>query len=85
MRHICGKWKKCDPITAPPAPPGSPEIRPLERILLETEAPTARQGKTWEPADLMAAATPLSRLKGVGLQRIKEVTTLNGDSLGFKW
>ena len=57
---------------------------PLERILLETEAPTARQGKTWEPADLMAAATAWSRLKGVGLQRTKEVTTLNGDSLGFQ-
>ena len=60
------------------------KFAPLERILLETEAPTAYRGKTWEPADLMAAATPLSRLKGVGLQRIKEVTTLNGDSLGFQ-
>jgi Tat protein secretion system quality control protein TatD with DNase activity len=57
----------------------------LGRILLETEAPTARQGKTWEPADLIATATALIRLNGVGLQRLKEVTNLNGDSSGFKW
>jgi len=63
----------------PPSPPHREALKfaPLERILLETDAPTAYQGKTWEPAHLMAAATPLSRLKGVGLQRIKEVTTLN--------
>jgi Tat protein secretion system quality control protein TatD with DNase activity len=70
----------------PPSPPHREALKfaLLERILLETEAPTPYQGKTWEPADLMAAAAPLSRLKGVGPQRIKEVTTLNGDSLGFK-
>jgi len=63
----------------PHSPPHQEAMRfvPLERILLETDAPTAYRGKTWEPADLMAAATPLSRLKGVGLQGIKEVTTLN--------
>ena len=61
------------------------KFAPLERILLETGAPTAPQGKTWRPADLMATATAWSRLKGVGLPRLKEVTTLNGDSLGFKW
>ena len=70
----------------PHRPPHREAVKfaPLERILLETEAPTARQGKTWEPADLMAAATALSRLNGLGLQRIKEVTTQNGDSLGFQ-
>jgi Tat protein secretion system quality control protein TatD with DNase activity len=57
------------------------KFAPLERILLETEAPTARQGKTWEPADLIATATAWSRLKGVRLQRLKEVTTLNARRL----
>ncbi|MFH1595147.1 MAG: hypothetical protein ABIG94_02070 [Pseudomonadota bacterium] len=37
----------------PPRPPHREALKfaPLERILLETDAPTAYQGKTSEPAD----------------------------------
>ncbi len=50
---------------------------PLSRILIETDAPVEYQGKVSEPADLWTTARELSRLKGIELSRVIEVTTAN--------
>jgi TatD DNase family protein len=67
-------------ISATPALSYSPPHReavifaPLERILIETDAPVTYQGRASEPADLIVTARELSRLKGLDRELVQEVT-----------
>lgn len=54
---------------------------PLEKILVETDspylAPVPFRGKKCEPAMVLQTALKLAELKGVGIEEIARVTTLN--------
>ncbi|KPJ61985.1 MAG: hypothetical protein AMJ42_00390 [Deltaproteobacteria bacterium DG_8] len=50
---------------------------PLERILIETDAPVEYQGKVSEPADLVITLREVSRLKGLEPDEVKRITTAN--------
>lgn len=58
---------------------------PLERILLETDAPflppADRRGTDAEPADVRAVAQVLAEVKGIPLEKIDRVTTANATEL----
>lgn len=70
-------------ISATPALQYSPphqeavKLAPLEQLLIETDAPVEYQGKVSEPAHLILTAREVSRLKGVELELVKEITTSN--------
>jgi TatD DNase family protein len=70
-------------ISATPALAYSPphqaavEAAPLSRILVETDAPVEYQGKVSEPADVLFTARELSRVKGVEIAEVIEITTAN--------
>jgi TatD DNase family protein len=70
-------------ISATPAHSYSPahqeaiKVSPLDRILLETDAPTVYREKILEPADLIITARELSPVKGLDLQQVIEITTRN--------
>ncbi|MDY7031703.1 MAG: TatD family hydrolase [Thermodesulfobacteriota bacterium] len=51
---------------------------PLERILIETDAPVEYQGKRSEPADLLRSLDAVSKLKGVQRETVADITTRNG-------
>ena len=58
---------------------------PLERLLLETDAPflapQAKRGQRNEPSYLTYLVEELARLKGVGKKQIEEITTKNAFQL----
>lgn len=70
-------------ISATPALAYSPPHRaaisraPLERILIETDAPVKYGDKVSEPADLRVALRELSHLKNVSEDKLASVTTEN--------
>jgi TatD DNase family protein len=70
-------------ISATPAlaysPPHQAAIQaaPLDRILIETDAPVVYQEKQSEPAHLVVTAQELSRVKGIELSEVIETTTAN--------
>ena len=72
-------------ISATPALAYSPphqaaiEKAPLERILIETDAPVVYQGKSSEPADLLTTVKEITIIKGVSCEEIKRVTTENAE------
>ena len=73
-------------ISATPALAYSPphqaalEAAPLNRILLETDAPVEYQGQVSEPAHLLITARELSRVKRMEISQIIETTTANARS-----
>jgi TatD DNase family protein len=50
---------------------------PLERIMVETDAPVEYQGKISEPADLILALRELARIKGISVEEAAGITELN--------
>lgn len=58
---------------------------PLEKIMLETDAPflppADKRGQRNEPAYLIETATTVAELKGVSLEELAEVTTANAQRL----
>lgn len=70
-------------ISATPALAYSPphqaavEAAPLSQILIETDAPVEYLGKASEPAHLAVTARELSRIKGVEIAEVIEITTAN--------
>jgi len=70
-------------ISATPALAYSPQHRiaiekaPLERILIETDAPVEYQGKVTEPADVLMTLNELSRLKKMDPSEVALTTTVN--------
>jgi len=70
-------------ISASPALAYSPphqaavQAAPLSQILIETDAPVEYQGKVSEPADLVTTARELSRIKGIELYQVIDITTAN--------
>jgi TatD DNase family protein len=50
---------------------------PIERILIETDAPTVFQGKGSEPATLLETLSSLARLKGLPIEKTAEITSTN--------
>ena len=70
-------------ISATPALAYSPPHRaavaraPLDRILIETDAPVKYQGKVSEPADLRDTLRELSRIKNVPENELASTTTEN--------
>jgi TatD DNase family protein len=73
-------------ISATPALAYSPphqaavQAAPLSQILIETDSPVVYQEKVSEPAHLLITARELSRLKGIELSQVIEVTTANARS-----
>ena len=59
----------------------SPEAVPLDRLLVETDAPYLAPGKYRgqrnEPAYVVETATELARVKGLSPDRLAEATTEN--------
>lgn len=76
-------------VSATPALAYSPQHRaamenaPLERILIETDAPVEYQGKVTEPADIVITLNELSRLKHVGKSEVARITTSNAYAFFF--
>jgi TatD DNase family protein len=70
-------------ISATPAllysPPHQEAIKrtPLERILLETDAPVVYQGKESRPKDVRITLGEVARLKGLGSKDVSKQTTAN--------
>ena len=64
------------------------EIVPLERLLVETDAPflapTPHRGKTNEPAFVAETAKTLARVKGFDVQSLAEETSINALRLFHK-
>lgn len=54
---------------------------PLERILLETDAPVKYRGRPLEPADLPLVAKVLAELKGVSEEEVIRMTTKSAEAL----
>jgi TatD DNase family protein len=58
---------------------------PIDRILLETDAPyltpTSKKGQKNEPGFLLEVAQTISEIKGVSLEELAEITTLNAEKL----
>jgi len=52
---------------------------PIERLLIETDAPVEYQGKVSEPADLIVTLREVSRIKGLKLDEVKRITTNNAE------
>ncbi|OEU64959.1 MAG: hypothetical protein BBJ57_12055 [Desulfobacterales bacterium PC51MH44] len=50
---------------------------PLERILIETDAPVESRGKISEPANLVDALRELSRIKNVPANELAQITSQN--------
>ena len=50
---------------------------PLERILVETDAPVEYRGKISEPADLILTLRELARIKGIAVEEAGRVTEQN--------
>jgi TatD DNase family protein len=50
---------------------------PMERILVETDAPVEYQGKISEPADLTTTLRELSKLKGISFEDARRITSNN--------
>ncbi|MBW1998668.1 MAG: TatD family hydrolase [Deltaproteobacteria bacterium] len=50
---------------------------PLERLLLETDSPVTYQGETSEPAHLAKTLEAVARIKGVEMEEVAEITTMN--------
>ncbi|GAB4331789.1 MAG: YchF/TatD family DNA exonuclease [Candidatus Abyssubacteria bacterium] len=75
------------PLTYPNAQPLRDAISqvPIERIVLETDAPylapQPKRGRRNEPAYLQFVAEELARLKGLSVQDIDRITTLNAKQL----
>lgn len=61
---------------------------PMERVLLETDAPylapVPNRGRRNEPAYLRHTAEHLARIRGVSLEEVSEITTVNALS-AFRW
>jgi len=57
------------------------ENAPLERILIETDAPVEYQGKVTEPADVLTTLNELSRLKRLHSSEVARITTANARQL----
>ena len=57
------------------------EVVPLERMLVETDAPflapTPHRGKTNEPAYVADTARLLAGVKGIQVEELAEITTAN--------
>ena len=74
-------------ISATPAlsysPPHQEAVRkaPLDRILLETDAPVSYQGKEARPRDVRITLEEVARLKGLDPKTVAEQTTANASSL----
>ena len=70
-------------VSATPALAYSPPHRtaiertPLERILIETDAPVVYQGKVSEPADVRTTLQELSRLRHISEKELARITTDN--------
>jgi TatD DNase family protein len=70
-------------VSASPALAYSPPHRaaidaaPLERILVETDAPVEYQGKISEPADLVDTVRELAKIKGISFEDAAGITTEN--------
>lgn len=70
-------------VSATPALAYSPqhqvaiEKAPLERILIETDAPVEYQGKVTEPDDVIITLKELSRLKNMDPSELARITTAN--------
>jgi TatD DNase family protein len=50
---------------------------PLDRILIETDAPVEYQGKTSEPADLLLTLKELAQIKGISAEETASITELS--------
>jgi TatD DNase family protein len=50
---------------------------PLERLLLETDAPVAYRGSESRPSDVVKTLRAISKLKGVAEEKVAEITTEN--------
>jgi TatD DNase family protein len=70
-------------ISATPALAYSPKHReaitaaPLKQILIETDAPTAFQGKVSSPAQVLETLSELSKIKGIDMEEAARKTTQN--------
>ncbi len=54
---------------------------PVERILIETDAPVKYRYKTSEPADLIETLLQLAQLKGMSREKLALVTTENSEKV----
>ncbi len=52
-------------------------LAPLDRILVETDAPVEYQGKISEPADLPITLQELAQIKGISVEEAERVTEQN--------
>lgn len=50
---------------------------PLDRILVETDAPVEYQGKVSEPADLSVTLRELAQIKGISVEEAERITEQN--------
>lgn len=70
-------------VSATPALVYSPQHQaaiaraPLDRILIETDAPVEFQDKLTQPADVLITLNELSRMKGVEVSHAAKITTAN--------
>ena len=73
-----GFWVSATPALAYSPPHRAVITRaPLERILIETDAPVKYGDKVSEPADLRVTLRELSHLKNVSENKLASVTTEN--------
>jgi TatD DNase family protein len=73
-----GFWVSATPALAYSLPHRAAIVRaPLERILIETDAPVKYRDKASEPADLKVILRELSHMKNVSEDRLASVTTEN--------
>jgi TatD DNase family protein len=60
---------------------------PLDRLLIETDspylAPVPHRGKSNEPQYVVEVADQLAQLRGVSLEKLAEITSINYDNLFF--
>jgi TatD DNase family protein len=56
-------------------------VAPLDRLLLETDAPEVYRGNPSEPKDLLKTLHAVSQLKGLGIEKIAEQTFENAQNL----
>jgi TatD DNase family protein len=80
LDHILadGFWVSATPALAYSLPHRAVIAKaPLERILIETDAPVKYRDKVSEPADLRITLRELSHLKNVPQDRLASVTTEN--------
>lgn len=50
---------------------------PLDRLLLETDAPVAYQGKSSEPIDVLRTLDTVAEIKGLAAEEVAAITTRN--------